>query len=97
MKSITFHLLLWEDCCDKLDAEGKNCIERIITATRRMGQLIDDLLNLAGMTRTEMRREKVNLSKNVRKIADGLRKFTLNGKSNGLLPTAFMPMAMSNC
>jgi len=57
-----FSLALQEDCSDKLDAEGKHYLQRIRNATARMGKLIDDLLELARMTRTEMVTQEVDLS-----------------------------------
>jgi PAS domain S-box-containing protein len=68
-----FSQTLQEDYSDKLDAEGKDSLERIVAATWRMGQLIDDLLNLSRMTRIEMTYGKVNLSENARKIAGKLK------------------------
>src|SRR6202043_3023398 len=47
---------------DGLDAEARGLLERIRAATHRMAQLIDDLLNLARVARSEMRHEVVNLS-----------------------------------
>jgi light-regulated signal transduction histidine kinase (bacteriophytochrome) len=47
---------------DKLDAEGQRYLERIRAATRRMAGLIDDLLNLARITRAELRWTSVDLS-----------------------------------
>lgn len=57
-----FSLALMEDCADTLDAQSKAYLERIRAATQRMAQLIDDLLNLARVTRSEMRHEVVDLS-----------------------------------
>jgi PAS domain S-box-containing protein len=57
-----FSLALMEDHADRLDAEARDLLERIRAATQRMAQLIDDLLNLARVTRSEMRHEMVNLS-----------------------------------
>ena len=57
-----FSQILLQDYGDKLDTEGKSYLGRISAASRRMGQLIDDLLDLSHMTRGRMRRERVNLS-----------------------------------
>ena len=48
----------------------KDCLDRIEDASRRMAQLIDDMLNLARVTKTEMHRERVDLSAMVRQIAE---------------------------
>lgn len=69
-----FSQVLLEDYADRLDEEGKSTIERIRAATQRMGQLIDELLKLSRMTRGEVRREKVDLSRMVKEIAEELRK-----------------------
>jgi light-regulated signal transduction histidine kinase (bacteriophytochrome) len=57
-----FSQILLQDYGDKLDTEGKSYLRRVSAASRRMGQLIDDLLDLSHMTRGRMRRERVNLS-----------------------------------
>jgi PAS domain S-box-containing protein len=58
-----FSQALEEDYGSNLDATGKNYLSRIRAGTRRMGVLIDDLLNLARVTRAEMYREKIDLTK----------------------------------
>lgn len=63
-----FSQALLEDCQDKLDATGKNYLERIRTGTQRMGLLIDDMLKLSRITRTEFKRESVDLSAMVQDI-----------------------------
>ncbi len=75
LRSISgFGHVLFEDYFHQLDEEGKDALNRIFSATEKMGQLIDDLLNLSRITRTEMRRERLNLSLMVRKIAEGKKK-----------------------
>ncbi|OQZ00843.1 MAG: hypothetical protein B6D35_05015 [Candidatus Brocadia sp. UTAMX2] len=64
-----FSKALLEDCSDKLDAQGKNYLHRVCAASKYMGQLIDDLLNLSRITRGEMSCKKVNLSAVARAIA----------------------------
>jgi signal transduction histidine kinase len=70
-----FSLALLDDYADKLDTEGKDYLERVRSATQRMGDLIDDLLKLSRVTRTVMGHENVNLSDIARKIADQLHTF----------------------
>jgi PAS domain S-box-containing protein len=53
---------LLEDYGDKLDQEGKTYLQEVRAASQEMAQLIDDVLELARITRSEMRREVVNLS-----------------------------------
>jgi light-regulated signal transduction histidine kinase (bacteriophytochrome) len=67
------HALL-EDCADKLEDEDKSHLNRIRAATQRMGVLIDDLLNLARITRTEMHIQSLDLSAIVRTITTDLQK-----------------------
>jgi PAS domain S-box-containing protein len=69
-----FSRALLEDHSDRLDAEGRDFLGRILAASQRMGQLIDDLLNLSRVSRTEMRREQVDLSGIVAGISARLRK-----------------------
>ncbi len=69
-----FSQALLEDYTDKLDTVGQNYLQRVRLATQRMGQLIDDLLNLSRMTRSEMRCELVDLSSLTQMIATELQK-----------------------
>ena len=55
------HALL-EDYADRLDAAGKDYLQRVRAGSQRMAQLIDDMLKLSRVTRTELRREEVDLS-----------------------------------
>ncbi|NMG07001.1 GAF domain-containing protein [Brasilonema sp. UFV-L1] len=57
-----FSQALLEDYFDLLDTTGQDYLRRIRGATHRMGQLIDDLLNLSRVTRSDMHLETVNLS-----------------------------------
>jgi signal transduction histidine kinase len=67
-----FSLALLEDYGDKLDAEGKDALERIRAASQRMGYLIDDMLRLSQVTRAELNLTRVDLSAIAREIADFL-------------------------
>ena len=69
-----FSLALLEDYGDKLDNEGRDYLERVRGATQHMAQLIDDMLNLSRVTRSEMRHEIAHLSAMAREIGEGLRK-----------------------
>lgn len=57
-----FSKALLEDYAAKLDDEGRDDLRRVRAAAQRMGQLIDDLLKLSRVTRSEVRRAPVNLS-----------------------------------
>jgi signal transduction histidine kinase len=65
---------LLEGYADKLNDHGKDCLLRIRAAAQRMGELIDDLLRLSSVTRTEMRHERVSLSDLAREVANELQK-----------------------
>lgn len=57
-----FSQALLEDYLERIDETGKDYLQRIRAATQRMGQLIDDLLALSRVTRSELRIESVDLS-----------------------------------
>jgi light-regulated signal transduction histidine kinase (bacteriophytochrome) len=67
-----FSQALIEDYGGKLDTEGQDYLRRVRAATQRMGELIDDMLNLSRLTRREMRRERVDLSSIAQKVAKEL-------------------------
>lgn len=69
-----FSLALLEDYAGKLDTDGKDALQRVRTATQRMGELIDDLLSLSRVTRSEMRHETVDLSALAKAIVTELQK-----------------------
>jgi PAS domain S-box-containing protein len=58
-----FSSALLEDCADKLDEQGKDYLRRIGAGSERMGLLIDALLALSRVSRMELQRETVNLSR----------------------------------
>jgi len=58
-----FSQILLEDYADRLDRDGVNYLQRIRAGTKRMGQLIDDLLNLSRVSRSELTPQTINLSK----------------------------------
>ena len=64
-----FSQSLLEDYHDTLDAEGQDFLQRICRGAQRMGQLIDDMLSLSRVTRSEMSYETVDLSAMVSEIA----------------------------
>ena len=69
-----FSLALMEDCSGGLDERGRQHLERVRSATQRMGHLIDDLLSLSHIARVEMQRTAVDLSTLARRVADEIRK-----------------------
>jgi len=69
-----FSKALLEDCGEKLDDVGTKHLDRVRSATRQMGQLIDDLLNLSRLSRAELRRERFDLGPMGKEIAAELRR-----------------------
>lgn len=55
-------LALAEDYGPQLDATALQYLDRVRAETRRMGQLIDDMLKLSRINRSEMRIDEVDLS-----------------------------------
>lgn len=68
-----FATLLAEDYADRLDENGREYLNRISSATVRMGNLIDELLDLARIARVPMRKARIDLAGIARSIADELR------------------------
>jgi PAS domain S-box-containing protein len=64
-----FAQILFEEYRDKLDAEGLECLQEIRSNAVRMGALIDALLSLSQVTRSELRPERVDLGALVRAAA----------------------------
>lgn len=79
-----FSQALLEDYSDQLDETGKSYLREVRGASHEMAQLIDDVLQLARVTRSEMRREVVDLSELARSVVndlernDGQRKVACN-------------------
>lgn len=68
-----FSQMLEDDYAAMLDESGQHYIGRIRSAAQRMGQLIDDLLNLSRITRLDLDRSEVDLSVQAREIVAALR------------------------
>lgn len=64
---------LVEDYGQRLDETGKDYVQRISAASKRMGRLIDDLLTLSRVTRTEIEQAEIDLSDIAESIANQLR------------------------
>ncbi|WP_017716618.1 sensor histidine kinase [Kamptonema formosum] len=63
---------LLQQCADRLDERGKHYLDRIRAACKRMQQLIEDLLHLSRVSRSEMQIARVDLSQLAQKIAQQL-------------------------
>lgn len=68
-----FSQVLLEDYADKLDDAGRQYLGRIRRATQNMSNLIDDLLNLSKLTRSEVNTQPVNLSELATEVVQELR------------------------
>jgi signal transduction histidine kinase len=64
-----FSQAVLEDNAQKLDEQSRTDLQRVRTAAKRMGELIDDLLKLSQTARVEMLREQVDLSRMASEIA----------------------------
>lgn len=67
-----FSQALLESHLDQLDDEGRLYLNRIEYSSRRMNDLVEDLLSLSRVTRVEMNRQMVDMSGLVRAIAGEL-------------------------
>jgi light-regulated signal transduction histidine kinase (bacteriophytochrome) len=66
-------LALLEDYGSQLDEPAMQYLDRVRSETQRMGQLIDDMLQLSRVTRVEMQRNPVNLTSMANEITAQLR------------------------
>jgi len=64
--------VLLEDCAAHLGEEGRAHLQRIIRATGRMAELIDDMTKLARVSRGELHPQRVDLSELARTVAESL-------------------------
>lgn len=69
-----FGKILLKENYEQLDAAGRDHLQRIIAASARMGQLIDDLLKLSRIMRQPLAIELVDLSAVAREVIDTLAK-----------------------
>ncbi len=68
-----FANIVLEDYGERLDDLGREHLKRIVAAGARMNAMIDTLLSLSRMTSREIERERVDLSRLARELADELR------------------------
>jgi signal transduction histidine kinase len=64
-----FSKILLEDYDPELDERGRDYLNRVRTASQRMGDLIDALLRLSRLTRGEVNLEPMDLTQMVREVA----------------------------
>lgn len=68
-----FSKVLAENYQDTMDTTGKNYLHRVISATERMSDLIDDLLKLSRVSRNDLVHSQVDLSEMAQSIISNLR------------------------
>jgi light-regulated signal transduction histidine kinase (bacteriophytochrome) len=83
-----FAHVLVEGYAQTLDEAAQNYFKRIVAATQRMGELIDDLLKLSRVSRQDFHREPVNLTLLAREIADELHRGAPGRKVEWLIADA---------
>jgi len=71
-----FSQALLEDHAGALDPTGQNYLRRVRTAAQRMGELIDDLLQLSRVGRATLQRAHIDLSALGRTVATALQRIS---------------------
>ncbi|MGZ4955900.1 MAG: PAS domain S-box protein [Methylobacter sp.] len=69
-----FSRILLDEYADRLDDTGRDRLQRVRAAAQRMATLIDDMLKLSRITRSELKREDIDLSALAHEVIDELRK-----------------------
>lgn len=65
--------IILEDSAAGLDDAGKENFGKVVAATKLMGALIDDMLELSRVSRTELRRQTVDMTGQARSVLGELR------------------------
>jgi len=81
-----FSQALVEDAGPLLSTEHHGHLARVRQAAQRMGLLIDDLIKLARVTRTDIKIDNVDLSTIAREIADGLQDSAPERQAEFIIP-----------
>jgi light-regulated signal transduction histidine kinase (bacteriophytochrome) len=68
-----FSRAVLESQAERLDPDGRRFVDRIQEASRQMSQLIDDVLHLSKVSRSELRQQEVDLSALASAILERLR------------------------
>ncbi len=67
-----FSQALLEDCTEQLDDQAQNYLNRVCASSQRMGELIDDLLKLSKVVRSDMSESDVDLGHLARQVIEQL-------------------------
>ena len=94
LRSISgFSQALLEDYLDKIDIEGQDYLQRVRAASIRMGELIDALLGLSRITRSEIYRENTNLSEMAKEFIEELQE----AEPERQVEISITPELIANC
>lgn len=85
-----FSQALLEDYGDRLDHEGVDHLRRVRRAAQRMGSLIDDILRLARVTRTDMTPRAIDLSALAHEVIEDLHKHKWSARAKPVVQPGLM-------
>src|SRR5258706_18561 len=86
--------ILYEEYAEKFDDEAKRLINIVINNSKKMGQLIDDLLTFSRLGRRELTKSTVNMNSLVAKVWEELTRF--NERNNLKLILSDLPDAKAD-
>ncbi|HTV54680.1 MAG TPA: ATP-binding protein [Terriglobia bacterium] len=85
-----FSDILLRDYQDKLDDRGRGHLQRVRSATQTMSQLIDDLLSLSRVAKTEMLLREIDISAAARQVVDELRRLDPHRQVEVIVPDGLL-------
>lgn len=99
-----FTNLIKEDYADKLDNEGNEYLKTVLDNTRRMGELIDDLLRLSRISKQGLNKSLISISDLFKNVFDELTyetkkdkiTFTVNPLPEAMVDSSLMKIALTN-
>ena len=69
-----FSRILLDDHAGQLDDQGRDYLRKVCAGVQRMGELIDDLLELSRVTSAELKRSRTELSELARAVGEELKR-----------------------
>ncbi len=99
-----FSAVLQDNYSDKLDEEGKKYLQFVRQSAQHMTELIDDLLSLSRVTRSEFHRQEVDLTIIAYSVIDRLRQaspdrsveFVISGNLSAMGDARLLTIALEN-